>query len=99
MPEIMNFNECGVVLELNCVIFCKWHSLPSAYVWRSNDNRHSTREELSSSCMTLQVIPSFTFPQLKPPPKELMQIKIRDVLMDFPLFFRKYSQVTSCNDL
>lgn len=26
-------SECGVVLELNCVVFCKWHSFPSACVW------------------------------------------------------------------
>lgn len=53
----------------------------------TNDNKHSAEEELSSSRMTLRVIPSFTSPQLKPPPKELMQMKTRDVLMDFSLPF------------
>lgn len=72
----MSFSQSGTIF-------------PSARVWGPDDNRCGTKEGLSFSCMALKVLLTFTSLQLKPPLEELMQIRFKDVPMDFLTVFQK----------
>lgn len=70
------FQWAGVKLCL-CLQMAQF---PICFCLGSYDNRYKRAFFFLYDC---KVIPSFTSPQLKPPPKELMQIKVKGVLMDF----------------